>query len=87
MDVWERLDAVLFSNDEELVVYVYRLDAYGNVVKPYLLKCEAWEGLCMMLKDDYDGGDFKLLIRKRRKMVFSGEISIVSPSTLGRRSG
>ncbi len=86
-DVWLELDNWLYDSDPDLTVYVYRIDASKKVVKPYLVKCEAWPKLWMMLRDQYDGGDFKVLIRKGRKMVFSGEICIVSPSTIGRGSG
>jgi hypothetical protein len=32
-----------------------------------------------MLRDDFDGGDFRVLIREGRRMVFSGNISVVTP--------
>lgn len=75
--VWERLWKVLETSDEGTTVYVYRLDFNGNTIKPCLLKCEAWPELLYMLRDDHGGGQFKLLIRKKRLMVFSGEINII----------
>ena len=83
-DVWLELDNWLYSKDPDLTVYVYRIDANKKVIKPYLVKCEAWPDLCMTLRDQYDGGLFQVLIRKGRKMVFSGEISIATPSMTGR---
>ena len=76
--VWEKLWAVLESNDEEAIVYIYRLDSNGKAIKPFLLKCEIWPELPDMLRDGYGGGYFKLLIRKNRMMVFSGKIAIFS---------
>ena len=76
--VWERLWRILDLRDKEAVVYVYRLNSNGEPMKPCLLKCEAWPGLPSMLRDEYGGGEFKLLIRKNRTMIFSGEICIVS---------
>ena len=76
--VWEKLWRVLDSNDHEAIVYVYRLDSHGKAIKPCLLKCDAWPGLPEMLRDEFNGGDFKVLIRKSRTMIFSGKIGIVS---------
>ena len=76
--VWEKLWEVLESNDEEAIVYIYRLDSHGKPIKPFLLKCEIWPELPSMLRDEYNGGEFKLLIRKNRMMVFSGKIAIFS---------
>ena len=76
--VWEKLWTVLESNDEEAIVYIYRLDSHGKAIKPFLLKCEIWPELPDMLRDEYGGGEFKLLIRKKRTMVFSGKIGIVT---------
>ncbi len=78
-DVWERLDAFLESLDEDLVVYVYRLSASGGVIKPFLLKASAWPGLLWVLRDEYHGGRFRILIRRKRNMVFRGDISIALP--------
>lgn len=75
-DIWDKLWTVLQSNDDESIVYVYRLDSHGKTIKPHLLKCDVWPGLLNMLRDEYDGGYFKLLIRKKRMMIFSGEIAI-----------
>ncbi len=76
-DVWLELDNWLYSNDPELTVYVYRIDENKRILKPYLLKCEAYKNLWMDLRDCHGGGHFLVLIRKLRKMVFRGEIAIV----------
>ena len=56
--------------------YVYRLDEDGDPVKPYLTKLDADRYLLDTLRDDFDGGDFHLMIRQGRKQIFSGDISI-----------
>lgn len=76
--VWEKLWRVLDSRDDEAIVYVYRLDSHGKAIKPCLLKREAWPGLPEMLRDEYNGGYFKVLIRKNRTMIFSGNVAIYS---------
>lgn len=86
-DVWERLDELLDSWDHDLVVYVYRIDATGNVIKPYLLKCRAWPGLKEVLRDEHQGGRFRILIRRGRKMVFRGDIGIAVPIKKPHNSG
>jgi len=79
MDVWERLRAVLDEEGPEDVAYVYRLTPNGRVLKPYLLRYETSPDLPEILRDQYRGGDFKILIRRARRMIFSGKISIELP--------
>ena len=83
-DVWGRLWQVLHDGRRELLVYVYRIDRQGEVVKPYLVKCIAWPGLLEMLRDEFGGGDFLLLVKSGRKMQFSGRIAVVETSALPR---
>lgn len=78
-DVWEQLDVFLESCDDDLVVYVYRLNATGGVIKPFLLKSLAWPGLLGVLRDEHQGGRFRILIRRGREMVFRGDIGIALP--------
>lgn len=79
MDVWERLCPILAEVGPEDVAYVYRLAPDGKVIKPYLLRYPTYPDLPATLRDQYDGGRFKVLIRRGRKMIFSGEISIGRP--------
>jgi len=78
LDVWDRLDHVSWEQNYDRTVYVYRLDSMGQPIKPYLIKLFADRDLLNTLRDDFGGGKFRLLIREGRKMVFSGEISIVA---------
>jgi hypothetical protein len=83
-DVWDRLWKVLHDGDRESVVYAYRINAQGEVTKPYLVKCVAWPGLLKMLRDEFGGGDFLLLIKSGRTMKFSGRIAVVETATARR---
>jgi len=58
--------------------YVYQLES-GKLVKPYLTKLFADRYLLDTLRDDFGGGDFRLMIRQGRKLIFSGDISICAP--------
>ena len=76
--VWDRLDAVLRPADPALVVYVYRVNADGAVQTPHLCKYEATRELLSLLREEFGGGEYRLLIRRGREMVFSGLIAIES---------
>jgi len=84
----DRLFQILWCENPAHVVYVYRLGSNGATIRPYLLKRRACPGLLEMLRDDFGGGDFKIMVRNGRTMVFAGEISIIrrqqSPSGFAR---
>ena len=73
---WNRLFIVLGEDDAGMTVYGYRLDYRGKAIKPYLFRwpCHTW--LLESIRDEYGPGDYRLLIRKDREMVFGGSISI-----------
>jgi len=76
-DAFERLLPILYRADADAAVYVYRLGPAGKIIHPYLLKCLAWPDLLKTLRDNYGGGSFRIMIRKGRTMIFTGNISIV----------
>jgi hypothetical protein len=76
-DAFDRLMPILFDVDNDATVYVYRRDATGKVIHPYLLKCPVWPDLLETLRDDYGGGRFRIMIRKGRTMIYTGDISII----------
>jgi len=78
-DIWDRLTLIMNEERYERVVYVYRLGENGNPVKPYLAKLDADRNLLDTLRDEFDGGDFHLMIRQGRKLIFTGNISIHKP--------
>ena len=84
-DIWELLWSILDQEYDDAVAYVYRLGPDENPIRPYLLKCAASPDLPETLRDDYGGGDFQVMIRRRRKMIFSGTISIGIPLAAARR--
>ncbi len=77
--VWDRLWLALDDPFGRRRVYVYRASPRGRGCNHYIWKGFAWPELPEMLRDDFDGGDFRVLIREGRRMVFSGDISIATP--------
>ena len=80
--VWERLWSALDDPACKRQVYVYRLGVSDPSSKGYIWRGFAWPKLPEMLRDKFDGGEFRLLIREGRRMVFSGNISIVTPGEI-----
>jgi hypothetical protein len=76
MAVWQRFYEVLEYEYEEQTAYVYRIDGQGNPVKPYWLKTCADPYLEDVLARE--GGEFLVMIRRRRIMVFSGRLAFSS---------
>ena len=75
--MWDRLINILNDQTQESITYVYRVGPDGKLLKPYLLKTDTYPDLLETLIHRYGGGDFKLLIRRGRCMIFSGEISVI----------
>ena len=73
---WERLGALLDENDGSYIVYGYRIDKLGQMIKPALFKSLAYSNLIEEIQRKYGPGDYKLMIRKGRIMAFSGTISL-----------
>ena len=76
---WDRLYRLLAEDDPDQLVYGYRIDALGNVIKPYLFCWFMHDNLIENIRDQYGGGEYRLLIRKGRQMVFSGSIGLATP--------
>jgi len=81
---WERLWSALDDPTGIRQVYVYRLGPTVADNRGYIWKGYAWPELPEMLRDKFDGGDFRVLIREGRRMVFSGVISIGAPCYLNK---
>ena len=77
--VWERLWSALDDPTGLRQVYVYALGAHRRPRKGYIWKGFAWPDLPELLRDDFGGGEFRVLIREGRRMVFSGNIAIAPP--------
>jgi hypothetical protein len=76
---WDRLYRLLAEDDPDQLVYGYRVDATGNAIKPYLFCWLMHDNLIDNIRDQYGGGEYRLLIRKGRQMVFSGIIGLAAP--------
>jgi hypothetical protein len=66
-------------------VYVYRAGPKRKGRNHYIWKGYAWPELPEMLRDNFAGGDFRILIRQGCRMVFSGNISVVTPENINAR--
>lgn len=77
--VWNRLCALLYTQASQFQVYVYRSAPNGQSIGGFIWKGPPCPGLPEVLRDEFRGGDFRVLIRKGRRMVFSGNISVAPP--------
>lgn len=76
---WDRLYRLLAEDNPDQTVYGYRVNAHGEAQKPYLFCWFMHEDLVANIRDQYGGGEYRLLIREGRQMVFSGTIGIAQP--------
>jgi len=77
--VWDRLWTLLHTSASSLQVYVYRSDPNGQAIGSFIWRGPACPELPEVLRDVFRGGDFRVLIRQRRRMVFAGNISVERP--------
>ena len=75
-DAEEDLFVHLMRENAEQTLYVYRVGPAGNLIKPYLLCTSPWPDLLETLRDEYGGGDFRIMIREGRAMIFRGDIAV-----------
>ncbi len=75
-DVWDRLWPILYGRNGSDVIYVYRVGADGRMVKPYVVKSGAFSDFLEWLRDNHGRGEYRLLIRRGREMIFSGTIGL-----------
>ena len=62
-DADEDLYVHLFNENEKQTLYVYRVGPDGQPIKPYLLQTCPYEQVLDRLRDEYGGGDFRIMIR------------------------
>jgi hypothetical protein len=67
---------ILYEGNENDIIYVYRIGPDAHLVKPYLLKSETYPDFIEWLRDTYGHGNYHLLVRRGRVMIFSGNICI-----------
>lgn len=76
---WERLYRLLAQDNWEQTVYVYRVDASGRMIKPYCAKWGMHEGLLGSIRDEFGSGEYHLMIREGKTMLFTGTIGVERP--------
>ena len=69
----------LYAPTRHHQVYVYRLTSDGLPAGSYIWRGPATPELPEILRDELRGGDFRVLIRKKRQMVFGGNIAVEVP--------
>ena len=77
--IWNQLWDVLYASTRHHQAYVYRLDPGGQPMGSYIWRGPAWPELPEILRDVFRGGEFRILIRKKRRMVFAGNFSVERP--------
>ena len=75
-DVFEELMRFLDDEKLEQTLYVYRIGPDGRAEQPYLLRSTPWPELLEQLRDVHGGGDFRIMIREGREMLFRGDVAI-----------
>lgn len=77
-DVWDRLWSLLHGRNGNEIIYVYRVGPDGRPVRPFLQKCELLQYYDFLewLRDTHGHGEYRLLIRRGREMIFSGNICL-----------
>ena len=76
---WEKLYGLLAEDDCDQTVYGYRVDSRGRAVNPYLFCWYMHQDLLDNIRDKFGPGEYRLLIRKGRTMVFGGYICLAAP--------
>lgn len=77
--MWDRLYRLLAQDDWDQTVYVYRVDAKGKTIKPYLVKWGMHAGLLDSLREEFGSGTYHLMIRQGKTMLFTGIIGVECP--------
>ncbi len=73
---WDRFYAVLAQDDWEQIVYVYQMDRFGRKLKPFIAKWAMHSDLIESIRSDFGAGEYHLMIRHGKTMVFTGTIGI-----------
>ncbi len=77
--MWERLYRLLAQDDWDQTVYVYHVEASGRMTKPYLAKWGMHAGLLDSIRDELGSGEYHLMIRQGKTMLFTGTIGVQCP--------
>jgi hypothetical protein len=74
----ERFWQLLDEADPRDRLYVYRV-VDGKPARPALLVGQPFPDLMGILRDEHQGGEFEIMIRRGERMLLSGVISIEVP--------
>ncbi len=78
----DRLWKAASTHDPYALAYVYRLDSRGRPIKPYAAKWGALEGTLELLTGiqySLGEGEYRVIIRSGRRMLYSGIVSVGPP--------
>ena len=70
------LYVLLAQDDWYQTVYIYRVDRSGRTIKPFLAKWAMHSDLIAHIRDDFGAGEYHLMIRQGKTMLFTGTIGI-----------
>ena len=73
---WNRLYALLAQDDWDQTVYIYRVGRLGRKIKPFLAKWAMHSDLIEGIRDEFGAGEFHLMIRHGKTMLFTGTIAL-----------
>lgn len=76
IETWGRLWAILEKEDYQQTIYCYRANEMGDPIGPYLFRSGPYRDLVEDIQAEFGAGEYRLLIRKGKTMVFSGRIHI-----------
>ena len=76
---WERFFKVVAQDNWDQIVYVYRVDRLGRKITPYIAKWGMHADLLDSLRDEFGTGEYHLMIREGKTMVFTGTIGVECP--------
>ena len=80
--IWNQLWDVLYASTRYHLVYVYRLTPDGNPVGSFVWRGSPRPELPEILRDDLRGGDFRVLIRKKRQIPTAATRSLSNSGIL-----
>jgi len=78
----DRLWKALATRDPYALAYVYRLESRGRPIKPYAAKWEAPESaedLLTGIQYHLGAGEYRIIVRSGRRMLYSGIVGVGSP--------
>jgi hypothetical protein len=76
---WMRLHDLIDDDNWDQIVYIYRVGANGQKITPYVAKWNMHAGLLDSIRDEFGTGEYHLMIRDGKTMVFTGTIGVARP--------